>query len=447
MRDLQHVCVAVLGGLLIACGGGRGDDSNGSPDACVGLQCDVTDCAAMNAPPTTISGTVFAPNGTLPLWNVNVYVPNAPVGAFADGAQCSRCADELPGSPVRKTVTDEAGHFTLENVPTGDDVPLVISSGKWRRQITIPHVTACQNTALTTNDTRLPRNRSEGDLPKIALSTGGADALECLLRKLGIDDTEIGTLGGPQRIHLFDDADAADGRGVGKSASGVFANSKSLWNTVDALAAYDIVMLSCEGDQHPETKSQEAMNAMKAYADLGGRVFASHWHNAWIEGSTQGGGNQRPAVWADQIATWSNAGTTLPNNATDIVDETSGHGASFATWLTNVGASPARGQIPIGNGTGKSTVTALLPGVERWVYFQDNPDQLPQNFQFTTPFEAAGDARCGKVVFSDMHVSGDSQSVPGDTFPQGCASSDLTPQEKALAFMFFDIASCVSVIF
>jgi hypothetical protein len=53
--------------------------------------------------------------------------------------------------------------------------------------------------------------------------------------------------------------------------------------------------------------------------------------------------------------------------------------------------------------------------------------------------------RCGKVVFSDMHVAGDSFS--SGMFPSGCSVSPLNPQEKALAFMFFDIASCVNPIF
>jgi hypothetical protein len=72
--------------------------------------------------------------------------------------------------------------------------------------------------------------------------------------------------------------------------------------------------------------------------------------------------------------------------------------------------------------------------------------RAPQNFQFTTPNEAPIESRCGKVVFSDMHVSGDSKSSSGTPFPGQCASSELTPQEKALAFMFFDIASCIGPI-
>ena len=81
---------------------------------------------------------------------------------------------------------------------------------------------------------------------------------------------------------------------------------------------------------------------------------------------------------------------------------------------------------------------------ERWTYLKGQGGNT-QNFQFTTPNEVASDQRCGKVAFSDMHVSGDAGT--GD-YPDNCgAATTLTPQEKALAFMFFDIASCVGSIF
>src|SRR5690606_14252094 len=129
-----------LGVLATACGGGSSGD--GTPDArpCVGLECQQVEC---EDGVTSISGVVYAPNGTLPLYNVNVYVPNAPVGAFSDGAQCDRCGGTLSGSPLVKAVTDTMGRFTLTNVPVGTDVPLVIQVGKWRRQLTVPTVTEC----------------------------------------------------------------------------------------------------------------------------------------------------------------------------------------------------------------------------------------------------------------------------------------------------------------
>jgi hypothetical protein len=81
---------------------------------------------------------------------------------------------------------------------------------------------------------------------------------------------------------------------------------------------------------------------------------------------------------------------------------------------------------------------------EKWVFRTDAHNQV-QNFQFTTPNEVDEGARCGKVVFSDMHVSGG----PGNgSYPDSCSGgASLTPQEKALAFMLFDLSSCVGSIF
>ncbi len=291
-------------------------------------------------------------------------------------------------------------------------------------------------------------------MPKIAISTGSADALECLIRKLGIADKEIGTAGGAQNIHLYTDT-MSGGQGADHfqsgfpGGSGMFADSQSMWNTFNALSAYDIVVFSCEGDQYGGTKSQTAMDAVKKYADMGGRLFMSHWHNIWIEGDTNDGTNQKPAVWTS-IATWNNSSTTF-STPPDTIDEANNpKGPDFATWMLNVMGSPMRDQIPIGANTGKNTCQSVdLTKAEQWVYWSGagGAKGVPQNFQFTTPNEVDPTSRCGKVVFSDMHVSGDSKSSPGGTgYPSQCSNSGLTPQEKALAFMFFDIASCVSNI-
>jgi hypothetical protein len=107
-----------------------------------------------------------------------------------------------------------------------------------------------------------------------------------------------------------------------------------------------------------------------------------------------------------------------------------------------------RDQVVLVNGTAKNTAASIdNTRAERWVYLQSGASQFPQNVEFTTPNEVGTDKRCGKLVFSDMHVAGG--PVRGSNglilpYPSSCGSAtDLSDQEKALAFMFFDISSCV----
>jgi hypothetical protein len=220
-------------------------------------------------------------------------------------------------------------------------------------------------------------------------------------------------------------------------------------------------MLSCEGDQlingsgpsgaTTNAKPQSSLQAIHDYAGAGGRVFMSHWHNVWIGGDRTNPTSSYGLPDWKSIVTW--AFGAAQNEATQltIVDETVPKGMSFATWLQNVGASPtARGEVTVSQP--RYTAAAADPTKsERWVYV-DPTRSTPagkvsvQNVLFTTPNDLPADQRCGKVVFSDMHVASGSTSATGSAFPTGCSTGDLTPQEKALAFIFFDIASCVGVL-
>jgi hypothetical protein len=401
---------------------------------------------------------VYAPNGTLPLFGINVYVPSVDPGPMPTGLQCDQCSGTLPGIPVgTPQLTDANGNFTLTNVPSGSNIEVVITSGKWRRVLNVPSVTQCSTTTLGSSDTTLPKSMTDVtpntvsvSMPRIAVSTGNVDALECLIRKLGIADTEITTDSGSGHVNLFSDTMAA-GSGTSNfetgfaGGTGNFSDSQTLWGNMTKLTSYDVLMNSCEGDHYPTTKSQTEMNNVKAYADMGGRVFLSHYHNIWIEGAGSGSGGQAPTVWPS-IATWNNPGDSF-DTPPDTVDEIDNpEGSAFATWMLNVRGSTARDQIQLGASAGRQTCNSVdTTKAERWVYWTGSAgaSQFPQIFQFTTPNEAPTNMRCGKVVFSDIHVSDDSTSDPSMPYPTGCSTSALTAQETALAFMFFDTASCV----
>jgi hypothetical protein len=441
------MCCASM--ILGACKHNEGETTDGgAPDACEGIGCEIVNCASQGLPPTSVSGTVFAPNGTLPLFGVNVYVPMHDPGALPVGVQCDQCSSELPGGAFSQATTDEAGNFKLTDVPATGNVPLVIQVGKWRRQIVIPAVAACQDTALGATATSLPKNHTQGDMPQIAITTGDADALDCLVRKLGIDDSEITTDAQGGKVHLYAGNGAKQFATTFGGGTGSFNNATTLWGTVDKLSGYDIVMFSCEGGQHPETKPQSALQAVHDYADRGGRVFLSHWHNIWVSGNRNDANHSLPD-WKS-IATFNFGAAQDESTQLTIVDETVPKGWSFATWLQNVGGSTVRDQIQVNEP--RYTCQAVNPDkAERWVYV-DPTKSTPlgktgvQDMLFTTPQEALPNDRCGKVVFSDMHVSSGSTSKSGTPYPGGCSSQPLSAQEKALAFIFFDISSCVGIL-
>ena len=107
------------------------------------------------------------------------------------------------------------------------NVPIVFQVGKWRREVTIPTVAACADTPLTdANLTRLPRTKTEGNIPRIAVTTGAADALECFVRRIGIADTEFTSDTGRGRVHLYAGGDGTNSFMTG----GTFAAATALWS-------------------------------------------------------------------------------------------------------------------------------------------------------------------------------------------------------------------------
>jgi hypothetical protein len=414
---------------------------------CEGLACRQSTCKMGNCTqpacaagaPTTLSGKVYDPAGKVPLYNVDVYVPNTALADYKDGPSCDTCGNKLSGNPIVKATTDATGSFKLgdatADVPTGANIPLVIQVGRWRRQVTIANVNACADNPLGAdpNLTRLPRNQQEGHLPKIALTTGGADALECLLRKIGIDDAEFTPETGTGRVNFFAGVGGTNAYDATHGGA-TFTSVEPWWNDLANLSKYDMILHSCEGTENPKNKSMQAREALKAYADMGGRVFASHWHNYWFE--------HGPAPWPG-IANFHHQ-PDLPIPFTATIDTGFPKGMALADWLVNVGGSTTRGQLVIQGA--QHTIDTVGSG-QRWIY-----SATPQSVQYLDQTTPMGGAACGRVVLSDIHVSSGASTMTEDTskpdkpFPTGCITTDLTPQEKTLEFMLFDLSSCVVVV-
>ena len=435
-------------------GGTDGEGGTAGPHPCVNLECQQTTCtlgdckqqACAGGAKTSVHGTVYDPAGKVPLYNVVVYVPNGDVPALTTGASCDRCDAHLI-APVASALTDTKGNFTLDDVPVGTDIPVVIQVGKWRRQIKIPTVTACTDAGLTdVNQTRLPRNKSEGDIPLIAITTGGADSMECLPRRMGIDDAEFTTEAGTGRIHLYSGLDngidiATKKFTAGLNAGAAFTRATTVWGDVDHLKKYDIVILSCEGALLPDEKPVTARQAMYDYESIGGRVFASHWHRYWF--------SDGPAP-VPTIGTWHDYDDP-PSPITGTIDTSFPKGQALAEWLVNVGASTTAGQLEIQKA--RDNIQAVNPMLARqWITVQapasgrnnrDPAHTAIEYLSYNAPLAVPDAQQCGRTVYNDLHVSATGGEKAGDPFPDYCQKRDLTAQEKAVEFMLFDLSSCV----
>ena len=334
---------------------------------CTGLCLQQTSCSPGQT--TSVSGTVYAPNGTTPLPNVVVYVPNGSAGAptwgvtpIPPGVACNPNGEPLTGSPLVSTTTNTNGTFTLNNMPVGTNIPLVIQAGRWRRKITISTVTSCTNTALTASETSLPTEQAVLDpadnIPLIAISTGSVDAAECVLQRMGIAESEFSNpvaQGGSGRVRFY--------LGEGSAGARINASTPSatqLWSgsTPDA-NQYDVIMFPCQGDEYTKTAAEQA-NIIN-YANAGGRVFATHYSYVWLFDDSPFSGT----------VTWDiDQAEPTPDPQTGYINTGFPKGAQLAQWLQDIGASTTLGQIPLN--TLRHDQDGVVAPTQSWLTI-DNP--------------------------------------------------------------------------
>ena len=237
-----------------------------------------------------------------------------------DGPTCDRCTPLNSDQAIASFITGPDGKFTLQNVPVGNNIPLIVQLGRWRRQITI-NVTACTNNALAAGTVRLPRNKGEGDIPLTAISTGDGTLLPARRRA---STAELPTSGNG-RIRLYQTNGARiNNQTPGESTLRGNAVGNGDWNR------YDQVIFPCRGSQVNE--SSIAQQNFLNYVNGGGRAFATHFSYTWLY---QNGALANTAGW--QV----NQG--YPNDPlTGTIDTTLQKGKDFAAWLGLVGALSER---------------------------------------------------------------------------------------------------------
>ena len=403
---------------------------------------------------TSLSGTVYDPAGKTPLYNAVVFVPKDASGAVPPitpgitPGVCNTC-DVSIGGFVAATTTDSRGHFSLSNVPAGANIPIVVQMGKWRRKAQfVPSVAACKDTPVSADMTRLPKSQAEGDMPQMALLTGGCDDLGCFMSSIGIDPSEFSPPGGGGRLDVYIGGDASSQGGPsaptlsgGRTGTAVDCSSSAcpLWSSKSNLEKYDIVILACECGENQANKPDKT--PLHDWLAEGGKAFATHYHYTWFKDG--------PPDFQG-VANFTSMSDVTAVNGPFKTDVSFPKGAALQDWLGSQSLLNSDLSVPLNPPDVKTSMTTVNSPSLRWIY--DTTTSNVKYMSFLTPIggvsgggdasAAGGDAGaqyCGKAVFTDIHTSGGpSGNIPGD-----CTTMNLTPQQYALEFLFFDLSSCV----
>jgi hypothetical protein len=378
---------------------------------------------------TTLTGTVYAPNGTDPIPRVRVYAAEA-INPYPAN-YCDKCSAPLDPAYIATTSASN-GTFTLDldEVPAGPTIDFAIQIGRFRKHTLIP-VTACESAVVPLADMTLPGNSAAGDIPKIAVSSGNVDHLDAVLTALGI--TEYDCYEGRKTAGA---STATCQQVAGMTIADVIASAADL-------DAYHMAFLSCAPGAYADfvtNHSEATMNLnTQSWVAGGGRIFVTDTAYDYIAQAFPNNITWAGAAGSPQPIDSANLGCApgVSPHATEYstrIDD-----PSLAAWLTLVGVasgSPTMAEIQ-GYYEPWATIASLPPATTLLADGTMPIDPTYPTTQCATPtmtdvplttqFEVP---TCGRVVFSSFHTY------------TGTGASAMAANEKIMEYLIFAAAVC-----
>lgn len=440
-------CAGVLSlSLLLGCnasrGGDVGDDSESSdmkkPTAgedmaqagCRGRFCQVPKCSGTDT--TELTGRLFAPNGTDPVPGATVFVPVDSVPEFPAGLTCDLCSN-LPYSVATATTAFD-GSFTLRGVPAGT-FPVVLRLGRFQRVVQV-EATPCVSQNLPYDNgtamrgVRLPRRNNElspqDRIPRIAVVSGDNDQIECVLKRIGIDELDM-----------------YNGRALGTRNPPPIAESGTLFTDEKTLNNYHIVVVNCTDNQFQSLIGARGVQQnLERYVGRGGRLYVTDWAYDVIEQVPE----FSPYLCFEPQKTGGAAMCMAAPEIAMSADSYNFYGGQYkvldpemARWLGQFPSIIDRNDrvrvdysfVVINkvsdNADGKTKV---------WV---DGPAMSYGNRPQTVTLDYKS---CGRVHYSTYNTEPNAVVSDSARWPNNCGAK-LAPQERLLEYLFFNIAACV----
>lgn len=352
----------------------------------------------------TVSGVVYAPNGTDPLSQALVYVAGAAASAAGDP----------PGVPHQAyDYTEPDGSFELTNVPTGSQ-SIVMQKGAFSK--TVSYTVVAGANVMPAADTTLPAS----DGSSMLVVTGDYDYIENVLAKLGLGDVDSGgsLVIGTESFDLVD--------GNSSLADADYDNFDTFFATPANFDNYRTIFLNC-GNHYEESflADTAAVAKLKSWVAAGGRLYCTDWSYDFCE-----------QLWPERISFYGGIGadglTATPGTpdfaqlgaSMDTVPCTI-NDAFMLSWMDGVGATNTDDTFDV-----IEWLPAWVPMIEVagdvkvWATgsvtygFPAVSNDLPVTVSF-----ADG---TGVVMFSSYHT-------------EDFGTVELTAQDRVLQYLIFEI--------
>ncbi|MCA9706742.1 MAG: hypothetical protein KDK70_12900 [Myxococcales bacterium] len=377
-------------------------------------------CGAPAPTNATLTGTVYAPNGEIPISNALVYTTAVPPAGIPQQVYCDEC--QAVNCDDFFTLTNVDGTFSLDT-QAGDGQYLVVQKGQFLRDVVID--VAEGETDVPVDQTNLPGewNPDAGMwIPRIAVYQTDPDQVYNVLAKFGLGEVSAGgtLVPGTQRFTLVPDDD-----------QGAFMD-----DLVD-MSQYHIIFLPCATTvfwtQAPYVSPQRIQN-IRDYVAAGGRWYATDHSNEYIKEPFPAYLDLHNPAMPDIQPAYTVAGTVVDPGLLAWLE-------ALPPDLANIGGgNPTLDMLPMvdlmHNYSGIDAVHSVIVqddqgadvdvGPHTWV---SGPCTSCSDPVVQRPMAITGQYGCGRMMYSTFENS----SSPH----QG-----LNPQELVLLYMILEIGVC-----
>jgi len=410
--------------------GFQSGDMSIPPPVCRGRFCDVPKCHPGST--TEVVGKLYAGNGKDPIPGAAVFVPVDNLPEFPPGLGCDLCND-TPVS-VTQAITDFDGSFRLKGTPAGK-FPVVTRLGRFQRVVTMEAIPCIENAIPADADTankgiRLPKKNRELSpqdyIPRIAVVSGDYDQIECVLKRIGIDELDM-----------------YNGRAVGSRNPPAIAELGTLLVDESKLLSYNIVVVNCTDNQYQGLlATPQVKKNLEKFVRSGGRLYVTDWAYDVIEQVPE----FSPYLCFEPQSLPGPAMCLAAPEKPTAADSRSYYGGPYRVldkemvkWLEQMpGVINRNGQVNVDYSfvvVSKASDDAKTK-TKVWV---DGPASSYGNRPQTVTFDYNS---CGRVHFSTYNTEPDGVVDETARWPGSC-KANFSPQERLLEYLFFNIASCV----